>query len=462
MVVDLRSVFTALRVRWWMVGLGLAVGVVSAVVVSLAATRQYTTDMQFFVSTTDSGSTTEVFQGSQFAQQRVASYSELLQGDLLAGRIVDELDLDETTESLRSRIEAAPVPETVLIEASVTDESAEQAQRIAETLAAQFVDLVEELETPANATESTVRVALTDSPGIPARPSEPNPLRNIALGLACGLLAGALAAVGREYFDRSVKQPDEVVALTGVPVIGTVLRSEALEKNQTIDRMGEGRGVEDYRQLRTNLQFLDVDEPPKVIMISSAMPSEGKTTAVVNLALALADSGRRVTVIEADLRRPKVTRYLGLVGDVGLTNILAGTADLEDVVQRYGDRDLRVVASGPMPPNPGEVLASSHMLSLLDKLRGDNDFVLVDAPPLLPVADTSGLAVSMDAVLLSVRYGSTRKDQLQQAAATLDRVGARHLGVILSMVPPKTELASAYGYGPAYGQGRHSAAGPSR
>jgi receptor protein-tyrosine kinase len=185
-------------------------------------------------------------------------------------------------------------------------------------------------------------------------------------------------------------------------------------------------------------------------MVSSAVPSEGKTTVVVNLALALVDAGRKVTIIEADLRKPKVSRYLGMVGGVGLTNVLAGTAEVDEVIQTYGPDGLSVIAAGPTPPNPGELLASSHMFTLVDKLRGQNDFVLVDAPPLLPVADSSGLAVMMDGVLLSVRYGSTTKDQLRQAAATLDRVGAKTLGVILNIVPPNAELASAYGYGYSY------------
>ncbi|WP_448642929.1 CpsD/CapB family tyrosine-protein kinase [Geodermatophilus sp. URMC 63] len=226
----------------------------------------------------------------------------------------------------------------------------------------------------------------------------------------------------------------------------------------TIDHAPNTRTAEDYRQLRNNLQFLKVDEPPKVIMVSSALPSEGKTTAVVNLGLALADAGRRVTIVEADLRKPKVTRYLGMVGGVGLTNILSGSADLDDVVQKHGTGDLHVIAAGPTPPNPGELLSSSHMFSLLDKLRGQNDFVLVDAPPLLPVADSTGLSVYMDGVLLSVRYGSTHKEQLQQAAATLERVGATLLGVILNIVPPKAELATAYGYG--YGYGYDTGTGP--
>jgi len=131
-----------------------------------------------------------------------------------------------------------------------------------------------------------------------------------------------------------------------------------------------------------------------------------------------------------------------------LSNVLAGTADLTDVLQRYGDRDVWILPAGPMLPNPGEVLASRQMEALIDKLRGDNDYVLVDAAPVLPVADSSGLAAHMDGVLLSVRYGSTRTEQLWEAAATLEGVRGNVLGVILNIVPPKADVAewSAYGY----------------
>ena len=185
-------------------------------------------------------------------------------------------------------------------------------------------------------------------------------------------------------------------------------------------------------------------------MITSALPAEGKTTAVINLALALVAAGRKVTIVEADLRKPMVTRCLGMVGGAGLTNILSGAAEVDDVIQGYGRGGLHVIAAGPMPPNPGELLSSSQMVSLIEKLRAANDFVLVDAPPLLPVADSSGLSVIMDGVLLSVRYGRTTKEQLRQAATTLRRVGARTLGVVLNMVPPRAEAASALGYGYGY------------
>jgi capsular exopolysaccharide synthesis family protein len=447
----LREVLAALRAAWWLPVAGLLVGLAAALLVSLVQTPLYTSYIQFFVSTRDGSTTSDAYQGSQFSQERVTSYAQLLSGDELAGRVVERLDLDREPYEVSGQVAASAVADTVLIDVTVTDPSPEMAQRIAEAMGQEFPAYVDELETPDDGGVSPVTVAVTAQPQVPGSPTSPQTPRNVVLGALVGLLVGAGLAVLRARLDRSVKDPDETARLAGAPVIGTVLRDEVLDKQHTIDRVANSRTVEDYRQLRNNLQFLKVDEPPKVIMVTSAVPSEGKTTVVVNLGLALAETGRRVTIVEADLRKPKVTRYLGLVGGVGLTNLLAGSAEIDDVLQKHGAGDLYVIGAGPTPPNPGELLSSSHMFSLLDKLRTENDFVLVDAPPLLPVADSTGLAVYMDGVVLSVRYGSTRKEQLHQAAATLERVGASTLGVILNIVPLNAELATAYGYKYGYG-----------
>lgn len=443
-------VFAALRAAWWLSLIGLVLGTSAGLALSLGQTPMYTSTLQFFVSTTEAGTSSEAFQGSQFSQQRVTSYAAIIEGRQLADRVKNRLGLDVETSDLRRRISTAVAPDTVLVDVSVIDSSPERAQAIAETLGEEFISRVEELEPPRQGVPSLVRVEISEDPEVPSAPSTPQTTRNVALGGLVGLSVGAGLAILRVRLDRSVRSAEVASDLVAAPVIGTVLRDPTLEKRHTIDRAAASRTAEDYRQLRNNLQFLDVDKPPKVIMISSALPAEGKTTAVVNLALALVDAGRSVTIVEADLRRPKVTRYLGLVGGVGLTNLLAGAAELAEVVQVYGSGNMRVIAAGPTPPNPGEILASSQMGQLLDKLRAENDFVLVDAPPLLPVADSSGLAVHTDGVLLSVRYGATTRDQLQQAAATLERVGARTLGVILNIVPPKADLATAYGYGYGY------------
>jgi receptor protein-tyrosine kinase len=450
---ELRDVLAALRAAWWLPLTGLVVGAGAALLVSLLQTPLYTSSTQLFVSTRDSSSVSDVVQGSQFSQQRVTSYAQLITGDELARRVKDRLKPDLSASDLRDEIKATAVTDTVLIDVTVTDPSPQRARDIADAVGKEFTEFATELETTDPGGLSPVKVTVTQPPQVPASASSPNTTRNVALGALVGLLVGAGLGIARVHLDRTVKESDDATELAGAPVIGLVLRDQSLEKRHIIDRAAGSRSAEDYRQLRNNLQFLNVDEPPRAIMVSSALPAEGKTTVVVNLALALADAGRTVTVVEADLRRPKVTRYLGLIGGVGLTNVLTGSAELDDVMQRYvnGDSQVSVLAAGPLPPNPGELLASTHMQALLEKLRGQNDFVLVDAPPLLPVADSSGLAVHMDGVLLSVRYGSTRKDQLQQAAATLDRVGARTLGVILNIVPPKAQMATAYGYGYNYG-----------
>ncbi len=444
-------VLTTLKRGWKFLATGLVLGALLALGMSLLQDEEYSVSTQFFVSTTSTTDLTEAQQGSELSQQRALSYVRLLEGRDFASILVDRLRLSADPESLSDRIEASAVPDTVLIDVAVRADSPRRALDVAEAIGAEFPDYVAGLEAPGDGGLATVQVRVTEQPVEPISPSSPKLTLNSLAGASLGLLSVGLVLLARRRLDRSVKEPDDVARLTGTPVIGTVLQDAALHHNHTIDRAPTSRTAEDYRQLRTNLQFLNIDEPPKVIMVSSALPSEGKTTAVVNLGLALADAGRQVTIIEADLRKPKVTRYLGLVGGAGLTNVLSGSAELADVMQNYGNAGLRVLGAGPTPPNPGELLSSHHMFSLLDKLRGENDFVLLDTPPLLPVADSTGLAVYMDGVLLSVRYGSTHRDQLQQAAVTLERVGAKVLGVILNIVPPKAELATAYGYGQSYG-----------
>jgi capsular exopolysaccharide synthesis family protein len=450
MMVELKEVWAALRAAWWLPLAGLLIGGLVGLGISLAQTPQYTSQTQLFVTTTDQANTSEVFQGSQFSQQRVTSYAELIAGEELAGRVIDRLGLSLTPKQVSQQISATAVAGTVLIDVAVTDSSPERARRIAVAIGDEFISLIRQLESPAPGVTSPVRVTVTDSPDLPSSPSTPQTLLNVGLGLLAGLLAGSALAVAKARLDRSVHSAESAAELAGAPVIGVVLRDETLLRQHTIERGSQARTAEAFRQLRTNLQFLNVDEPPRVIIISSSVPAEGKTTVAVNLALTLAESGGRVALIEGDLRRPRVTRYLGMVGGVGLTNILASTAELDDVLQPYGQGNLSVLAAGPTPPNPSELLASSHMEKLIAELRARNDFVLVDAPPLLPVADAAGLAALADGVVLAVHYGSTRRDQLQQARTTLDRVGARTLGIVLNMVPSKAEVASAYGYGYSY------------
>jgi receptor protein-tyrosine kinase len=200
--------------------------------------------------------------------------------------------------------------------------------------------------------------------------------------------------------------------------------------------------------VRTNLAFVDVDHPPRVILVSSSVPSEGKSTLAVHLAAALAESGKSVALLEADLRRPRVTQYLGLIAGAGLTNVLTGTASVDEVIQPVGDGRLQVLAAGPLPPNPSELLASEAMADLVQALTSRYDVIILDAPPLLPVADASALTGLADGVLLCARWGFVQSDELARSAELIHRLDARLLGLVMTQVPAKS-VAVAYGYGQA-------------
>jgi receptor protein-tyrosine kinase len=441
-----RRVWGSLRRAWWIPVLATILAGAAALGTCLLLPQQYTAHTQLFVSASDTSGSADIFEGTQLSQQRVSSYTQLLNGEELARRLVDRLDLNVTPTELSDQIAAEAQPDSVLIDVDVTDASPQQAQRIARAVTTTFPGMVAELEA-AKAGSSPVAVSVVTQPEVPTRPSSPDTVRAVLLASFFGLALGIGGVVLRDRLDRSVRDPQEAEEIAGAPVVGTVLRDRMIEKQHVLGRGAVALVDEDYRQIRTNLQFVSVDQPPRIIMVSSAVPSEGKTTLVVNLARVLADAGRNVMVVEADLRRPKVIEYLGLVAGAGLTNVLAGTAEISDVVQVFGRGRFAVLGAGAAAPNPGELLASSAMSNLLQKLGGDHDVVLVDAAPMLSVADASGLAPLVDGVLLSVRYGETTSDQLRQAATKLRRVGASVLGVVLNIVPPSADIGDGRSYG---------------
>ncbi|MDP9459038.1 MAG: polysaccharide biosynthesis tyrosine autokinase [Actinomycetota bacterium] len=445
----------ALRAGWFLPVIGLLFGGAAGAVTALLMTPTYTSATQLFVTTTDATSTAAAFQGSQFSQNRVTSYVQLLTSERLANRVISDLELDLSALELQEKIEASVVPDTTVLDIVVTDSSPPRARDLAAAIAEEFTVLVEEVETttttptdPAEEPVTTVpvRVTVLDSPELPTSPASPNIYRNIAVGVLIGLVVGFVSAYLRVRMDRSVRDPKTASTVVGAPVIGVVTRDPQLAKGHVLARHSRSAAAESFRQMRTNLQFLDVDQPPRVIMVSSSMAGEGKSTVAVHLAISLAEGGHRVTIVEADLRRPRVTMFLGLVDGAGLTSILSGAAELDDVLQTYGDGNLSVLAAGSIPPNPSELLSSSRLRGLVEELRARNDFVIFDTPPLLPVSDGSAVAVVMDGVLLSVRHGKTRREELEQAAGALTRVGAKTLGVVLTVVPPSADASKVYGY----------------
>jgi len=207
------------------------------------------------------------------------------------------------------------------------------------------------------------------------------------------------------------------------------------------------------------LQFLEVDNPPRVLVVTSSLPNEGKTTTAINLALALAEAEHNVVLVDGDMRRPKLDKRLDLVGKVGLSTVLAGRVALEDVLQKSRFPGLTVLTSGAVPPNPSELLGSLAAKKVMSEMRARFDYVIVDSSPLLAVTDAAILAAASDGVLVIARFAETKRDQLAHAIGNLRNVGAPILGAVFTMTPAHGKGSYNYSY---YGDADSSSAIPLR
>jgi polysaccharide biosynthesis transport protein len=291
-----------------------------------------------------------------------------------------------------------------------------------------------------------------------ARPSQtpvvPTTVRNVLLGLGVGLAFGLGLAFLIEQLDDSIRTREDLEAAVGVPAVGLVPRvanwSNRKEARLVAASEQQSPAAEAYRSLRTSVQFLGIDRPIRTLMITSPKGSEGKTTTTVNLAVTFALSGLRVAVVDCDLRRPRVSKFFHLPNEPGLTNALAEGVPIEEVMQLVNpdvDR-LSLVAAGPPPPNPADVLTSSRLQEALSELAGQFDLLLIDSPPVLPVTDALILSAYVDAVLLLATANRSGKRDVALAADLLRQVDAPLVGAVLN----GTGLEGAYraGYGYAY------------
>ena len=322
--------------------------------------------------------------------------------------------------------------------------------------------LKQQLETAVNAELAATNVRVIERAEVPGAPSTPNAPLNLTLGLLAGLVFGVGAAFGCEYFDSSVKSSEDVEEFLQLPTLATVpnfalarrglpalLRGNGANGNGASSNGASADGcgadlvvlheprspaAEAYRSLRTAVLFSTPDAPPKVILVTSAAAGEGKTVVALNLAISLAETSARVLLLDADLRRPGCHRLLGLTNDRGVSNFLAGQTDLESVTRALENPRLAFVSAGTVPPNPAELVGSTRMRDTLERLRDAYDFVIVDAPPVLPVTDAIVLAREVDGVLLVVKGQDTPRELVRRARNQLLQANAHLLGAVVNNV----------------------------
>ena len=464
--VELRDYVRVLRRSWMLVLAFVVLGGLLAAGATWRSTKEYAASVTMVVSSPDNAEgAASAYQGGLLSQQRVKSYANLVASDRVASAVIHRLHLRTTPDQLRGQVTAQAVPDTVLLRATVRDQDPRQATSIANAVGEEFSDAVAMIERPADDGPPSVRVNVWERAKLPTSPVVPQPTRNMALGLLLGLVLGITAALVRFRLDTSISGRDDARDITDLPNLALInYDSDSARRPLITSARPHTARAEAFRQLRTNLQFVDVDAGPRSILISSSVPGEGKTTTVCNLAISLAQGGHRVCLIEGDLRRPSFSGYLGVESAAGLTSVLIGAADLDDVLQPWGEGrvgagKIEVLASGPVPPNPSELLGSQNMADLIDLLHTRFDFVLLDAPPLLPVTDAAVLATRADVVLLVARVGRTRREQLRRATEALRAVDAKIVGTVLNMVPTKGPDAYYYGQYSSYiPRGRHARA----
>jgi capsular exopolysaccharide synthesis family protein len=436
--VTIQDYLRLLRTRWITISVVILLALGATVALNLLTTPQYQASTRLFVSTTSGPTANDIYLGNESAQQRVFSYAELLMGANIAQRTIDKLNLDMSADQLRAKVKATAKAETVLIDVTVQDESPERARDIADTLSDEFVIMVRELETPPGGESPDARVTVEQHASVPNHPVVPKTTQNLAIGLLAGVVLGIGAAFIRHVLDNTIKDQRGLEQTTGVGVVGNIPLDKERRKHAAISfDTDHSPSAESFRKLRTNLQFLSVDNPPRAILVTSSVPNEGKSVTALNIALALAEAGRHVVLIDGDMRRPMLDKLTGLVGTVGFSTVLSGQISLADALQKTKAENLTVLTAGAAPPNPSELLGSLAARRVLEELRGRFEYVVIDSSPLLAVTDAAVLAANADGVLIMARFGETKREQLAYAVKNLGDVGAKLLGAVLTMTPPR-------------------------
>lgn len=463
---ELRDYARLLRNHWRGVVIILVVCMLLGTGWTLTRSPEYAANANGYVTTSSSDDNTALASvNDSLAKSKATSYLEFARSRAVAEDVADSLGLDMEPSVLVTKVEATQPPDTVLIKIVARAGTPELAQELADAWVIALADAVKKVEDPQGKGIAAMRIIPVEAAELPSAPVSPDPVRNIGLATLLGLLLGLAYAVLRGTFDRRLRSKREVEEKFKVSVVGQVPDAPVLKRelggrsqlavDADITISGQAPSSEAFRKLRTNLTYMDVDNPPRVIVVSSPMPGDGKSTVASNLVAAIERSGQPVVLVDGDLRRPMVASSLGLVEGVGLTDVLTGKITVEEALQRIpGHDNLRVLAAGSIPPNPSELLGSQAMRNLLARLS-QSAMVVIDAPPLLPVTDGAILAARTDGALIVISANKTKDHHLESALESLDQVDARTLGVIVNRIPKRAKVMGYGTYGTYGGYGTY-------
>jgi non-specific protein-tyrosine kinase len=486
--------YLALFWRWaWLIVLAGVLAGAASFVVSMRMDPVYQAKSTVLI--TDSSVTKSTDYSSLMASERLTrTYSEMMTSQTVLAEVSQLLGLNIPLTELAKMITVAPLRDTQLIELSVKSTDPEQAARIANSLVGVFTDQVqgiqssrytqsktslqnqltdmerqiqlfnEQLDEAADQAErerldsklsqyqqiysnllmsfeqvrlaeaqSSSSIAQIEPASVPLMPVSPNVLRNTVLAVAVGMMLAAGGLVAREALDDTIKSPRDIQRLFNLPVLGVISRYTIPDAYLITDYQPRSPVSEAYRMLRTNIQFANIEQTVQSLLVTSAEPLEGKTTIAANLAVVNAQNGRDVTLIDCDLRRPTIHRRFRLPNQKGFSTLFISTLDaLDDIRQATSIPHLSVLTTGPLPPNPAELIASRRMGEILKRIQARGEMIIIDTPPTLAVTDASILAPVMDGIVLVMTPGVTKRMAARQMVEQLSRVGGKILGVVFN------------------------------
>ncbi|MGO4492188.1 polysaccharide biosynthesis tyrosine autokinase [Arthrobacter sp. 2YAF22_2] len=405
----------------------------------------YKASSSVFVSAQRGETTSELVQGSTYTQNLMQSYAQLAKLPSVLEPVILRLRLNTTAEKLGESVSAVSPLNTVLIDISVTDPSPAQAALIANAVTSSLATTVQGISPRTAVGTPAVAMQQVAEAQAPVHPFAPNTQLSTLTGALVGLVLAVIYALGRELLDTRIKALKDLRRVTDVPLLGTIPGARRRTPNDIVMRVTpHGRSAESYRRLAANLEYINPDAAVQSVVVTSASEGEGKSLTAVNLSLALSEKFDRVLLVDADLRQPRIAHYCQIEGQVGLSNVLAGAAELRDVIEPWGTID--VLPSGAIPPNPNQLINSEAMAALVRACAVDYDIVVLDSAPLLPVTDSLALSRITDGAVFVARAAATRRGQLASALDAIDGVNGHVLGIILNGVKESRNERS-YGYG---------------
>lgn len=379
-----------------------------------------------------------------FIQQRAQSYIEVAKSPRVLRPAAQEAGVDSLTGA-QVRVDwltSSPAN----LDITVKQSSARDAAAVANAVAEQLGTVVATLERPSGGGEASVRVSLARAADVPDSPVRPDPMVNLLLGLVGGLAVGFPLVLAGLLFRRGITDAEALSEATGESPIGII--GMARGAGLILRDAPQSMPAEAFRKLRTSVQFAKPDAAPRSIVVTGPRLRVGATTVAANLALAMAEAGRRVVLVDANLRDPAVAGLLRLKAHPGLAEVLAGDVEVAEALQAGDIAGLRVLTAGQGAGAPGSVVAGARMITVLEQLESQAEAVIIDAPPVLPYADAAELAAIADAAVIVARYRKTGVEDFQQARSTLSQVGTTVLGVVINGVPGSGSAAGAGGAKP--------------